>query len=83
MADINFYTKDEFINSIENPYERQRVERDFWVRDTTLDYCYSIPEYQCMSREMAADVYDTIHEIVERLASAYSTIMHLEKELEG
>lgn len=77
MADINSLVECEFISNV-NDRDKRMMEHSFWVRNTTLDYCYSIPEYKYMDKELQLSIYDTIHEIVERLGSTYLTIERLE-----
>lgn len=54
------------------------MDRLHWVRETTLYYCYSIPDYPYLDRDTQGDVYETIRELVERLDSAYARIERTE-----
>ena len=68
--DINGLVQHEFLNVVDPDLE-PHLQRSFWVRNTTLDCCYSIREYEFLPNDVRDDVYDVIKGLVEELATAY------------
>lgn len=80
--DINEAVMDESVDSIDEELSDE-MDRRQWVRETTLYYCYSIPDYPYLDRDTQGDVYETIREIVERLDSAYARTERIESGRES
>lgn len=74
--DINSLVQNEFLGTIDHDLE-PHLRRSFWVRNTTLDCCYSIREYEFLPEDVRDDVYDVINGLVEQLAAAYGQIESL------
>lgn len=69
MTDINKAVMDEFVDSIDEELSDEMM-RLIWIRNTTLDCIYSIPDYPYLSHKTQLDIYDAVRELVERFATS-------------
>lgn len=76
---ISDFVQNEFLDDIDSGLE-PHLRRSFWVRNKTLDCCYSIREYEFLPEDVKDDVYNVINGLVEQLAAAYGQIGRFNKE---